>query len=107
MSDSFGDFVLDQLRDIPGLDARAMFGGFGLYDGPVFFGIIHAGRLYFATDEQSRSAYTDLGMEPFRPNERQTLKSYYEVPPEVVEDGSELTEWARTAAASKAVSPTS
>jgi DNA transformation protein len=33
-------------------------------------------------------------MGPFRPNERQTLKSYYEVPPEVLEDPEALRSWA-------------
>ena len=33
-------------------------------------------------------------MGPFRPNERQTLKSYYEVPPEVLADPEALLSWA-------------
>ena len=33
-------------------------------------------------------------MGPFRPNERQTLKSYYEVPPEVLDDPEALLSWA-------------
>ena len=33
-------------------------------------------------------------MKPFRPNARQTLKSYYEVPADVVEDRGLLRRWA-------------
>ena len=33
-------------------------------------------------------------MGPFRPNERQTIKSYYEVPPEVLADPEALISWA-------------
>ena len=29
--ESFKDFVLDQLQDLDGVDARRMFGGYGLY----------------------------------------------------------------------------
>ena len=47
--DWFRDFVLDQLNELPGLTHRAMFGGYGLYCGRVFFGIVHKGRLYFKT----------------------------------------------------------
>ncbi len=36
-------------------------------------------------------------MGPFRPNERQTLKSYYEVPPGVLDDREELIAWAKEA----------
>lgn len=75
-----------------------MFGGHGLYLDAVFFGIIHAEALYFKTDETTRERYRALGMEPFRPTERQTLTSYYQVPPDVVEDAEELRSWARAAA---------
>ena len=39
--DGFKDFVLDQLSDLHGVTCRAMFGGYGLYCGRVFFGIVH------------------------------------------------------------------
>ncbi len=78
-----------------------MFGGYGLYTRGFFFGIIYRGRLYLKTDEGSRKLYEEKGMKPFRPNERQTLKSYYEVPADVIEDGDQLVAWARTAIACK------
>jgi DNA transformation protein len=97
-TDSFKDFVLDQLDGLRGVTCRAMFGGYGLYHGDVFFGIIHKGRLYFKTDETSRTAYRERGMKPFRPNRKQTLKTYYEVPVDVVEDAGLLVAWALQAA---------
>lgn len=74
-----------------------MFGGFGLYQREVFFGIIFRDRLYFKTDESTRTEYLEMGMSPFRYSERQTLKSYFEVPVVVVEDADRLIEWARKA----------
>lgn len=71
-----------------------MFGGFGLYHQDMFFGILHEGRLYFKTDDASRGDYLALGMKPFRPNASQTLRNYYEVPVEVVEDAERLQTWA-------------
>jgi len=38
---------------------------------------------------------------PVRAGEKQVLKSYYEVPEEIVEDDEELASWAREAAAIK------
>lgn len=99
--DSFNDYVLDQLAPLA-VTAKAMFGGHGLYRRGEFFGILHGGRLYFRTSDASRPAYIGRGMLPFRPNARQTLTSYYEVPPEVLEDGNELLAWARTALAAGA-----
>ena len=93
-NDGFKDFVLDQLIELRGVTCRAMFGGYGLYRGRIFFGIVHKGRLYFKTDETSRAAYLKRGMKPFRPNARQTLKTYYEVPVEIIEDREQFVAWA-------------
>jgi DNA transformation protein len=98
--DSFRQFVLDQLHALGGVRCRAMFGGYGLYQGERFFGIIHGGRVFLKTHEQTRPEYVARGMQPFRPNDRQVLKSYYEVPVDVVEDPDRLAEWAGRAASS-------
>jgi len=95
--DSLKDFVLDQLRELRGLDCRGMFGGFGLYAGEKFFGIIFQGRLFFKTSEVTREAYRARGMKHFQPNAKQQLTSYYEVPADVIEDATELIAWAREA----------
>ncbi len=99
--DSYRDFVLDQLRFLEGIACRSMFGGYGLYLGGDFFGILHDGRLYFKTDGTTREKYRNRGMAPFAPNEKQVLKSYYEVPEEIVEDDELLASWAREAAERK------
>ena len=95
--DWFRDFVLDQLNELSGLTHRAMFGGYGLYCGRVFFGIVHKGRLYFKTNATTAPRYRTRKMKPFRPNAKQTLHTYYEVPVDVLEDAGELTIWARQA----------
>lgn len=99
MSESFRDFVHDQLRGLAGVECRGMFGGHGLYLRGVFFGIVHGDTLYLKTSEATRPRYESRGMEPFRPHERQTLRTYYRVPAGVLEDPDELEEWAREAAA--------
>jgi DNA transformation protein and related proteins len=96
--DGFKEFVLDQLTDLRGLACRAMFGGYGLYQRATFFGIIHRGRLYFKVTSESVRRYTNQGMKPFRPNAKQTLKSFYEVPVEILEDAERLTDWAEESA---------
>ena len=95
--DSFKEFVLDQLAGMEPVTCRAMFGGFGLYCRDVFFGILHKGRLYFKTNDQTRPAYEEYGMKPFRPSDKQTLKNYYEVPLEILEEDDALVRWAREA----------
>jgi DNA transformation protein len=95
--ESFKDSVLDQLQDLDGVEARRMFGGYGLYQDEIFFGIIHKGRLYFKTDETTVAEYRRRKMKPFRPNAKQSLKSYYQVPVEIIENGDRLCAWAQAA----------
>ncbi len=101
IEDSFRDFVFDQLHTLGGVSCRAMFGGYGLYLGADFFGILYDGRLFFKTDESTRKKYRDRGMGAFAAGGEQVLKSYYEVPEDVLEDDEELASWAREAAARK------
>lgn len=93
--DDFKDFVLDQLQDLRGVTCRAMFGGYGLKCRDTFFGIVHKGRLYFKVAPETVEAYARQGMKPFRASPKQTLKSYYEVPPDVLEDAESLVLWAK------------
>ena len=85
------------LRGLGDISSRPLFGGYGIYWKDVIFGILFRGRLYLKVDEESKGDYLARGMGPFRPNERQTLKSYYEVPPDVLADPEALLSWAREA----------
>jgi len=92
--DGFTEFVLDQLIDMKQVRCRAMFGGYGLYQRTVFFGIIHKERLYLKVTPATIKRYKAHGMKPFRPNSKQTLTSFYEVPIQIIEDSEQLTDWA-------------
>ena len=89
--DSFRDFVGEQLGD--DVEIRPMFGGYGLYREDVFFGIVFKGRLYFRTGPLTRKDYVSRGMKPFKPSAKMTLKAYYEVPADVLEDRESVRAW--------------
>src|SRR5499433_1380900 len=91
--ESFKDFVLDQLQELDNVEARRMFGGHGLYQDEIFFGILHKGKLYFKVDESTVDEYRKRKMKPFRPNAKQTLISYYQVPVDILEDNGRLCAW--------------
>ena len=92
--ESFKDFALDQLQELDDVEARRMFGGYGLYQDETFFVIIHKGKLFFKIDESTVGEYRRRKMKPFRPNAKQTLKSYYQVPVDIIEDQDEVRRWA-------------
>ena len=95
-SDSFRDYVAEQLGE--GIEIRAMFGGYGLYRGTSFFGILFKGRLFFRTGPRTRKEFVRRGMKPLKPNARMTSKSYYEVPADILEDREQVRAWMLQAA---------
>lgn len=103
-NDTFLTFIVeDQLAPLE-IEARRMFGSWGLYHRQYFFGIVSDGRLYLKTTDATRSPFIEAGMEPFRPSPQQTLKNYYEVPIDVVEDAATLQRWVQTAISTKLTS---
>ncbi|MBI2094614.1 MAG: TfoX/Sxy family protein [Candidatus Omnitrophica bacterium] len=94
---SFLEYVLrDAMQEIPGIMAKAMFGGYGLYKNDVVFGIIADDELYFKVDEANRAEYEKRGSRPFTyvgKNRKRITMSYWEVPAEILEDRALLAEW--------------
>jgi DNA transformation protein len=70
-----------------------MFGGHGLYLDMVFVAIVHNGALFLKTSVHTREKFIEAGMKPFQPSEKQTLKNYYQVPVDILENAEALKEW--------------
>ena len=76
------------------LAPRRMFGGVGLYLDGEMIAIVYDGRFFVKTlDKDAKRRHEEAGMGPFRPNSRQTLWSYWEIPPDVIDDRDELAIW--------------
>ena len=86
VSPSFRSFVLEQLgRVTPGIRARGMFGGVGIYAAELFFALLDDDTLYFKVDDVTRPQFESRGMTPFRPyGEEGEVMGYYEVPAHVL-----------------------
>jgi DNA transformation protein len=97
VSESYRDFVLEQLGRVTPVTGKSMFGGVGLYADGLFFALIAEDRLFFKVDDTTRLDYERLGMEPFRPFGEDSAMGYYEVPVDVVEDPAQLGTWMRQA----------
>ena len=71
-----------------------MFGGVGLYHGNRMVALLYDDRLYAKADsDEARQRHVAAGMGPFRPNDRQTFGSFYEVPPEALDSPDGLSRW--------------
>jgi DNA transformation protein len=71
-----------------------MFGGVGLFQDGLMFGLIADDVLYFKVDDSNRGDYQKAGMGPFRPRKKSPAISYYQVPIDVLEDRETLAQWA-------------
>ena len=96
--DGFAVFVADQLAELDDLVTKRMFGGTGLYQDGVFFGLIYGDRLYFHVSDETIGEYKKHKMKPFKPfAKKKGSGRYYEVPLEIMESPVDLVAWARKA----------
>lgn len=85
--------MLEALRPVGDVTSRSMFGGFGLFDSGAMFALVDSsGRLHFKADANTRVRYENAGARQHKP------MPYFEVPVDVLDDDSQLLEWAREAA---------
>jgi DNA transformation protein len=97
VSESYREFVLEQLGRVTPVTGKSMFGGVGIYAHGLFFALIAEHRLYFKVNDATRPEFERRGMEPFRPFGEDSAMGYYEVPADVVEDVGLLQLWMRKA----------
>jgi DNA transformation protein len=99
--DSFVQYNLELLEPLGPVQARRMFGGWGLYYGGMMFGLIGEGRLYLKTDEANRPAFAAAGGEPFvydsGKGKAPVATSYWTPPTDASDDAHALLPWARRA----------
>ncbi|MGH6662650.1 MAG: TfoX/Sxy family protein [Rhodospirillales bacterium] len=101
MSPEFRDYLLDMLRPLGAVSARAMFGGGGLYLHGTMFALIFDDTLYLKADAETKGDFEARGMDPFtyeiegRPGAVEM--SYWEAPPDLLDDADELCAWGHRA----------
>jgi DNA transformation protein len=99
MSRQLAEHVAELLQAMGPVEARAMFGGHGIFVDGVMFGLIADEALYLKADAENRAEFERLGLEPFvyRRKGRPVTMSYNAAPPEALEDAESLTHWAESA----------
>ena len=71
-------------------------GGAGLYLDGVMFGLIADDTAYLKVDDSNREDFAKAGTLAFKPYpDKAVSMSYYEIPPEVLENRDELSGWAQ------------
>lgn len=92
------DWLCERLAPLGPIRAKAMFGGFGLYAGDLFFAIVADEVLYLKADDTSIPEFERAGLAPFTyPMKDGRLQSmrYYPLPEEAFDDDQAFLNWAR------------
>ncbi len=96
-SSEFHDYIIhDVMGHIAGINSRAMFGGYGLYQYATIFGIIVNSVLYFKVDETNKQKFEEYGSKAFSytsKNGKSGTMSYFEVPEAIMESPALLALW--------------
>ncbi|KVM84644.1 TfoX/Sxy family protein [Burkholderia stagnalis] len=79
---------------------KPLFGAVALYRDELVFAMVWMGSLYFKVDDSNRAEYEAAGSHALGyvvDGRDHALKSYREVPVDVIEDRGKLREWAQRA----------
>jgi DNA transformation protein len=101
-TDSFAEFLREQLATLGRVTMRRMFGKTGVFCDGLMFGMVNDNMLYFRVDDDRRS--TSKETEPMPPlnyekRGRTIDLSFWRVPERVLDDTDELLIWAQAALA--------
>ena len=101
VSPEYLDYLLDMLGPLGPVRAKRMFGGAGLFLDGTMFGLIIEDVLYLKADEQTQGEFEARGMGPFTYKKKSRAEpvrlSYFEAPPDVIEESDGLCAWGRNA----------
>ena len=101
-SDSFAEFLREQLAPLGGLTIRRMFGKTGVFCDGGMFGMVTENTLYFRVDDHNRETFKEARSFPPLNYEKKGCTidlSFWRVPERLFDEPDELVAWARAALA--------
>jgi DNA transformation protein and related proteins len=101
-SDSFAEFLHEQLAPLGRLTMRRMFGKTGVFCDGLMLGMVTDDKLYFRVDDHNRAAFKEA--ESFPPLNYEKKGStidlaFWRAPERLFDEPDELVAWARAALA--------
>ena len=94
VSESYKEYIADQLSLVEGVEMKKMFGGIGIFKEGKMFGMIGGDVFRLKADETNEPDFLAHGMKPYQNDKKKKGMPYWEVSAEVLEDKNELKNWA-------------
>ena len=101
-SDSFAEFLCEQLAPLGPLTMRRMFGKTGVFCDGLMLGMVTDNTLYFRVDDDNRTAFAEAASFPPLNYEKKgsTIDlSFWRAPDRLFDEPDELVRWAQIALA--------
>ena len=101
-SDSFAEFVREQLAPLGRVTMRRMFGKTGVFCDGLMLGMVRDDTLYFRVDEHNRAVFKEAASLPPLNYEKKGAMidlSFWRAPERLFDESDEFVEWARAALA--------
>jgi len=99
-SDSFAEFLREELAPLGRIIMRRMFGKTGVFCDGVMFGMVTENTLYFRVDDHNRAAFQEAASFPplnYRKQGETIDLSFWRAPERLFDEPDELVAWARIA----------
>ena len=101
-SDSFAQFLREQLAPLGRLTMRRMFGKTGVFCDGAMLGMVTENTLYFRVDDQNRAIFSEAESYPplnYQKKGNAIDLAFWRVPERLFDEPDELIIWARAALA--------
>jgi DNA transformation protein len=101
-SDTYADFLREQLAPLGRLSLRRMFGKTGVFCDGVMFAMVTENTLYFRVDDKNRETFREAEAFPplnYAKGGAMIDLSFWRVPERLFDESDELVTWARAALA--------
>lgn len=99
-SDSFAEFLREQLAPLGPITLRRMFGKTGVFCDGLMLGMVTDNMLYFRIDDGNRDAFRKAATSPplnYRKQGEMIDLSFWRAPERLFDEPDELVAWARLA----------
>jgi DNA transformation protein len=101
-SDSFAEFLREQLAPLGRITLRRMFGKSGVFCDGVMFGMVTENVLYLRVDDHNRAAFAEAASAPplnYRKQGRTLDLAFWRAPERLFDEPDAFVAWARLALA--------
>jgi DNA transformation protein and related proteins len=101
-SDTFAEFLREQLASLGRITMRRMFGKTGVFCDGAMFAMVTANTLYFRVDEHNRVTFREAELFPplnYAKQGRTIDLAFWRVPERLFDEPAELVSWAQAALA--------